>query len=277
MNWFHSVLLGFVSGLCELLPLSAAANRGLLRQLLGIEAEGPLFTLLCRAAVLTVLLASGLLELRRLRRTARILRMPYRRRTGHPSLNESGTLRLLKVAVPLALVAGILSARLADLADKLWLVPIPLVLGGVLLWLPGVMRSANKDGRHLSGLDGLLMGLGILAGAVPGISPVGAVFAIAAMRGAQRRYALRFASTMLAVSLAASMVMDLLSVVVTGFTFDAAQLLSAGLGFLSAGLAAYLAVHAMRTMIRPGGHGIYGFCYYNWGQALLSLVLFLMV
>lgn len=277
MNWLQSLLLGLASGLCELLPLSAPANRGLLRQILGVPYEGPLFTLLCRGAILTVLLSSGLLELRRLRRTARILQTPYRRRIGHPSLNEYGTLRLLRLAAPLTLVGGMLSTRLEDVADRLWLVTIPLVLGGFLLWLPTVMPSANKDGRHLSGLDGALMGLGALSAAVPGISPIGTVFAIGALRGTHRHYALRFAGTLLAVRLAGSMVMDLLTLIGSGFQVGGVQLTNAGMGAAASAIGAYMAVKALRSLTRPSAAGLFGFCYFNWGQALLSLILFLTI
>lgn len=277
MNWLHSLLLGFVSGLCELMPLSSQAGRGLLRQIMGMPNEGELFSVLCRGAVLIVLLGSGLLELRRLRRTAKLQRMTYRRRTGQPSLNESGTLRLLRVAMPLALIGGMLSVRLTQVADRLWLVTVPLVLGGLLLWLPTHMHRANKDGRHLTGLDAMLMGLGALAAAVPGISALGAVFSIGTMRGAHQRYALRFSCFLLAGSLLGAMAADLLMLVSSGFSFTAAELLSAGLGAGSAALGAYLAVLMLRSLTRPGAAGLFGFCYYNWGQALLSLVLFLMV
>lgn len=277
MNWLHSVLLGLISGLCELMPMSASAHRGLLRQLLDLPAEEPLFTLLCRFGVLIVLLSSGILELRKLRRTARLLRMSPRRRTGHPSLNEKGTLKLFRMAAFPALIGGMLSTRLAGIADRLWLVPVPLVLGGLMLWLPTHMRSANKDGRHLSGAEGLLMGLGALAAAVPGISVVGAVFSIASMRGAQRRYALRFSMILAAAGLAGSAAMDLLALVGAGFSFGTAQLLSAGLGGAAAALGAYAAVQGMRVLIRPGAGRVFGFCYYNWGQALLCLLLFLVV
>lgn len=275
MNWLHSALLGFVSGLYELLPLSASAGRGLLRQLLGMPAEEPLFSLAYRAAVLTVLLTSGVLELRRLRRTAKILRMPPRRRTGHPSLNESGTIRLLRAAALPALAGGILASRLTHIADRLWLVVIPLVLCGLLLWLPVHMPGANKDGRHLSAAEGLLMGLGTLTAAVPGVSPVAAVIAIGAMRGAQKKYALRFAWLLLSVYLAGGMVMDLLALAASGVSLAASSLISAAIGAAAAAVGAYLAVQAVRFLIRR--RGLFDFCYYSWGQALLSLVLFLVV
>ena len=277
MNWLHSAVQGFVNGVCQMIPVSAEANLGLLRQLMGAAPEGRLFDLLCRVAVLIVLLTSGCLELHRLRRTARILRMPARRRTGHPSLNESGTLRLLRMAAPLALIGGMLSTTLADSAEKLWLVSTPLVLGGVLLWLPTHMRSANKDGRHLTGLDGILMGLGALCAAVPGISAVGAVFAIASMRGTQRRYALRLTWMLLTVRLLGAMGMDLLAIIAAGFSFGTAELLGAVLGGAAAAAGAWLAIQAVRGLTRPGAAGLFGFCYYNWGQALLSMILFLVV
>ena len=277
MNWLHSVLLGFFGGLCQMLPMSDGAARGLLRQILGASSEGPLFMLLYRAAILTVLLSSGFLELHKLRRTARILRMPYRRRTGNPSLNESGTLRLLRLPVVLALVGGVLSVRLDGVADRLWLVSIPLILGGFLLWLPTHMPGANKDGRHLTGLDGMLMGLGAMAAAVPGISPMGSVFAIASLLGAHRSYALRIGSILLASRLAGSMFMDVLSLGFSGFTMNAQQLISAGLGAAAAAAGTYFAVQALRYLTRSGPGALFGFCYYNWGQALLSLLLFLTI
>ena len=73
LNWLQSAMMGFVSGLAEPLPLSGEAHRGLLRQLFGIQSEGPLFLLACHLAVLVVVLLTGRLELNRLRRTRRLM------------------------------------------------------------------------------------------------------------------------------------------------------------------------------------------------------------
>lgn len=277
MNWIQSAILGFAGGFCELLPMSAEAHKGLLRHMMGIGAVGTLFQLFSRIAVLTVLLCAGELELRKLHRTAQLMRTPTRRRPGRPELNSAGTLRMLRIAAILAAAGRILSLRLAFLADRIWMLVIPLLVGGLLLWLPSNFRTANKDGRHLTAADGFLMGLGFLLGAVPGLSSVGICVAAATVRGASRSYALRFAWILTAVSLVTGILTDVLTLAIGGFAFDPAQLLSAGLGCVCAAIGAYLAIHVARSRIRPGVSGFEEFCYYNWGQALLCAALFLLV
>lgn len=277
MNWLHSVMMGLVSGLCEPMPVSAEAHRSLLGHFFGRTALEPLLLLACHAAVLIVVLSAGHLELRRLWRTVRILRTPQRRRTGHPSLNQAGTLRLLRSAALLVIIGRLLSYRLQSLAGRLWLLAIPLIFSGLILWLPTHIRTANKDGRHLTDVDGLLMGLAALTAAVPGISLVGAVLSVASIRGTQRQYAVRFAWMLLSLSLMTAVVMDLLMVIRSDPSFSLTQFLSAGLGGAAAGLGSWLAIHVIRSRIRPGANGITGFCFYNWGMALLCLALFLLV
>lgn len=277
MNWIQSVILGFVGGFCEPLPMSAEAHRGLLRHMMGIESEGTLFHLFCRIAVLAVLLWAGRLELRRLHRTATLLRTPARRRTGRPELNSAGTLRMLRIAAVLTVAGRVLSYRLAFMAERLWLLVIPLLLGGLILWLPSLFHTANKDGRHLTAADGFLMGLCFLLGAVPGMSSVGLATAAGSVRGASRRYGLRFAWILMAISLGTGIVMDLLKLALGGFVFEPALLISACLGGASAAAGACLAIHFAFSRIRPGASGLGDFCYYNWGQALLCAALFLLV
>lgn len=277
MNWLHSVMMGFISGLCEPMPVCAEAHRSLLGHLLGLSAPEPLFLLACHAATLIVVLSAGRLELSRLWRTAKILRTPQRRRTGHPSLNQAGTLRLLRSAVLLTIIGRLLSYRLQALTQRLWLLALPLVFSGLILWLPTHFRTANKDGRHLSALDGLLMGLAALLAAVPGIPLVGAVLSMASVRGAQRQYAVRFAWMLLSISLMSAVVMDLLMILQGGVSFPLTQLLDAALGAAAAALGSRLAIHAILVRTKPGKDGITGFCFYNWGMALLCLALFLLV
>lgn len=277
MNWIQSAVMGFFSGFCELLPMSAEAHRGMLRYLMGIEPEGTLFLLLGRIAVLTVLLCSGRLELRRLHRTAKLLNTPTRRRTGRPERNSAGTLRMIRIAAIPAVAGRLLSIRLTFLAEELWMPVIPLLLGGLILWLPSHFRTANKDGRHMTTADGFLMGLGFLLGAVPGLSPVGIAVAAASLLGASRTYALWFVWILAAISLATGIFMDGMTLFISGFVFDSAQLLSACLGAAFAALGAYFAIHFAQSRIRPGTSGLGEFCYYNWGQALLCAALFLLV
>ena len=62
-----------------------------------------------------------------------------------------------------------------------------------------------------------------------------------------------------------------------GFSFGLSQIIGALVGAACSALGAFLAVQLTRTLIRRGGVGIGGFCYINWGTALLCLMLFLLV
>lgn len=277
LSWLQSAMMGFVSGLSEPLPMSAEAHRGLLRQFFGVESEGPLFLLMCHVSVLVVVLMTGRLELNRLRRTGKLLKLPPRRRTGHPDLNSAGTLKLLRPAALIVIIGRMLSIHVRVIADRLYLLFPILIAGGLILWLPTQFRTANKDGRHLSPADGMLMGLGTALSALPGISAVGASASIGSILGVERRYAVRFSWILLVISLAAAIGVDLLTIAGTGFSFELGELLRAVLGGVCAAGGAYLAVQIMLSLIRRGDRGLSGFSYYNWGLALLCLILFLLV
>ena len=277
MNWIQSVVMGFFSGIAEPMPLSAEAHRGLLSRLMGVGAIPPLFLLTTHLAVLLVILTWGKLDIRRLRRTSRQLKTPARRRTSHPDLNSTGTLQLLRSAALLAVAGRLLGLYLEFVAERLWLVAIPLLLSGLLIWAPSQMRTANKDGRHLTNKEGTILGLGALAAAIPGLSTVGAVTAVGSMMGVHRRYAVRFAWLLLSISLGSAVVMDALAVAGGSLDFSVQELLSAGLGAGAAALGTRLGIQLIDSRIRSNAGDLTGFCYYNWGQAILCLVLFLLV
>ena len=277
LTWLQSVMMGFVSGLSEPLPLSAEANRGLLRQFFGVESEGALFLLACHIAVLVVVLMTGQLELHRLHRANKLLKTPPRRRTAQPDLNSVGTIKLLRSAGLIAVVGRLLAVHLDVVSNKLYLLTATLILGGLIEWLPSHFRSANKDGRHLAPADGMLMGLGAALSAIPGISLVGVSASLGSIRGVEGRYGVRFSWLLLVLAMATAVLTDLLALAGTGFEFELTELLFAAIGGACAAVGAYLAVQLMRALVRRGGVGISGFCYYNWGLALLCLVLFLMV
>ena len=277
MNWIYSALAGLVCGLCEPTPLSADAHRGLLRYFFGVESDSPLLLLLCHSAVLAVLLIAGRLELRSLHRTAKLLRSSSRRRAVHANLNQEGTLRLLRQTLIPALIGRLLCGYFGFITERLWMLAIALFFSGMLLWIPGLFRTGNRDGRHLSPVDGLCLSLGSMLAALPGFSAVGGIMVLGSLRGLHRSYALRTAWLLLSAGLAAAIGVDLLTLVGSGFRFELTEILCALLGGVSAAAGACLSIYAMQALCRPGRNGTGNFCFYNWGLALLCIVLFLLV
>lgn len=274
-KWIHSAVVGFLSGFCEPMPLSADAHRGLLNRLFGMDCSSPLFLLLCHVAVLVVMLMSGGLELNRLRRAHQLSRTPARRRSAQPDLLSLNTIKFLRSAGLIVAASRLLSFFLQPIALKLYILPAALVVAGILLWLPAIHRSGNKDARNMEKHDDLVMAIGAALSAIPGISLVGTCVSAGKMMGVSRRYALRFAWLLTVVSLCAGIGVDLLMFAGSGFEFAMSELIMALVGAFGAAVGAYLGIHLMHGLIR--GAGIGAFCYYHWGLALLSMILFLIV
>lgn len=277
MNWIYSALTGLACGLCEPSPLSADAHRALLRYFFGTENDNPLLLLMCHAAVLAVVLGVGRLELRSLHRTSKRLRSGSRRRAIHTNLNHEGTLRLLRQIMIPAVIGLLVSGYFGFVGSRIWMLAIALFVSGIALWLPSLFRTGNRDGRHLSPIDGLILGAGVLTAAVPGFSPVGMVLALCSIRCIHRSYALQTAWLLLCTGLVGAIGLDLLTLIGSGFSLDLQAVLSALLGATFAALGAFLSIHAMRALYRPGRNKSDNFCFYNWGLALLCIALFLLV
>lgn len=277
MNWIYSALSGFVCGLCEPSPLSADAHRGLMRYFFGLESENPLLLLLCHCAVLAVIMGAGHLELQSLHRTSKRMHAPRRRRAAHANIMQEGTLRLLRQTMIPAIIGRLMSSFFGFMSDRLWILSITFFASGMLLWIPGLFRTANRDGRHLSGVDGLILSLGAMIAAIPGFSVVGCILALSSLRGILKTYALRISWLLLCAGLTAAIGVDLLTLVGTGFRFELPLILSALLGAAFAALGSYISIHAMLALCRPERSGVGGFCFFNWGLALLCIALFLLV
>lgn len=275
LNIVQSLVMGFVSGLAEMLPVSAEAHRGLLRTFFGVESEGALSILLIHLACLVVLAIHNRTELGQLREASKQLRLPPRRRTHQPRLSVANTLRLLKGSVPVVVLLRLLAVPLSSLSERLWVLALVLALNGALLFLPCVVRSGNKDSRNMPRVDGMLMALGAGASAVPGISTVGAAASLGMIRGVDRRYALRFAQHLLMFSLLASCCLDAVMLVMGGLHLETAAIVSAAAGAVCAGVGSWLGLKIVGAINRAGGFA--NFCYYSWGLALICMALYVFV
>lgn len=273
MDWLWTILYGFVAGLAEFLPLSSPAHQSISAAVFGLASAAPLRQFLIRAACLAALLSACGREIDKLRRDGRIARLPARRRKRPVDSRSVATNRLLNIAV-FPLVIGLVFYRRVNMwVDSLAMLTIFLVINGILLFVPQYIPSGNKDGRNLSLLDGLLMGLAGAFSVFPGISRMSAIHFAASARGADKNYSLQFA---LYLSIPALVVMLLFDAVAIFGGIEAISFLVI-IQYLLAMAAAYFgstfAISIMRSMVVRAGYEI--FSYYCWGMALISMILYL--
>ena len=276
MSLLQSVVMGLVSGLAELLPISAEAHRTLLRTVFGIGQEDALFRLFAHLACLISLIAFHRGELLRLRRANHLMKIPPRRRKHPPEMASVYTIRLLKTAGILLIVGKIFTMQLSFIGDQLQYLAAALVLNGILLLIPSLVRVGNKDSRNMPRLDGLLMGLGAGLSVIPGVSQVGATVSVGTARGVDRQYALQFAYFLMIPGLIVDLIFDCVALAGGGMAvFSGKGLLIALFGAVFAWVGSWIAQRIMGFLSRQSGFS--GFAYYSWGAALLCFILFLTV
>ena len=190
-------------------------------------------------------------------------------KTGEPDL----PLRTMVIPV---LLACLLYNKTSQWGTNLGLLAIFQIVNCVILFLPSLMPTGNKDARSMSAFESLLIGLGGAASVVPGISPVGAATAVASMCGAERTFALNLTYLMHMVLTVCMIAFDLAAIFAVGLgsvtiRMFAGYILAAATAFGGA----YLGIRIMRVRAVNIGYGL--FVSYSFGAALLSFVLYLMV
>lgn len=275
MGWLESILYGLLSGFTEFMPVSAQAHGTLMRWMFGVE-NATLEELFIHVAMLIGLLAALRPQLRQLRREQKLMRLPKRRRKHQPDQKTLMDLRLLKTAAVPMLLCYLIYPITAKLGDRfLWLAAF-LILNGLLLYLPRLLPSGNKDSRMLTPLDGVLLGIVSGLSILPGISRLGVCASIAQARGADKQYALDIALLLGVPALALLVVIDGLYLILAGVAgITLTILLKALLAALAAYIGTYLAIILMRFLAVKAG--FYAFAYYSWGAALFVFILYLWI
>lgn len=268
MNWFQSILYGFISGLTEFLPISSQAHQAIFGVLSGSGPFNPLYQLLVHIGCLVAVISCSKSALGLLRREQRHLR-------HHRHFSNVNTLdsRVVKTAVA-PLLIGLLVIRLSGItSDNLLILSVYLVINGVILYVPERMLQGNKDAGAMSALDSILIGsLGILS-AIPGISQIGCTTSVAVARGADRQHALKWSLLLSVYMIAALCVLDIVSVFSRGAPLSFLDILYGLLSACSAYAGGYISIRLIRFLTVKNGFS--GFAFYSWGAALFSFILYL--
>ena len=272
LSWFESCIFGLFSGLLDIIPVSAEAHRILLLKFFGVKASSDFLNLLIHMAVFAALYYSSQNQLVRMRRARALARVPKRKRKRPLDIRSMMDWSMLKTMLIPAILGVFLRKYTAGMGSKLMLVSLFLFLNGLILYVPQFFPTSNRDSRTLSRVEGLLMGLGGAASAVPGISAIGATTSIASVCGVDRTYGLNMALMMNMGITGGLMVYDLLGIVANGFGLSSVL---AFVSYLFSAVAAFggamLGIKLMRQLAAGQGFSVFGV--YCWGLALFTFIL----
>ena len=272
LNWLESIIFGLLSGLGEILPVSARAHGILLLKIFGAEDNSHLFYLLVHLAILAAVYISCLNQIVRYLRARSISRIPKKKRKRPLDTRSLMDFRMLRTMAIPVILAFVFYGRCQGIGQKAVWLSVLLFLNGVILYVPQFLPGSNKDSRTLTRLEGLLMGLGGAASVLPGLSGVGASLSIGSVCGVDRTYALNMTLLMEIVVLVGLIVYDIIGIISVGlgtlsFLILIKYLLSAAAAFAGA----YLGIRILRALADEAGFSV--FAYYCWGAALFAFIL----
>ncbi len=276
LSWFQSLLLGFISGLTDILPVSSQAHKAVLLKVLGVDGEPPLLRLLIHLATLGALYYCSTVQITRMLRQRKLAKIPKKRRKRPLDTRVLMDIRLLTAMAVPAVIGMIGYYKASVLNERLNWIALFLVVNSIVLFLPVLMPSGNKDSRSLSRLEGVLMGSCSCLAALPGVSSIGAVTSIASLCGAERAYIFNITLLLQMVITAGLAVLDVVTLIQVGIgaiTFGA--LLACLLGAVAAFMGVFLGIRLMRLLSVNIGYN--GFAFYSLGLAMLTFILFLQV
>ncbi len=272
LSWFKSVLLGLFSGLLDILPVSAQAHSVLLLKFFGVKASSDVLNLLIHLGIFAALYYSSRTHLVRMNRAQALARVPKRKRKRPLDVRSMMDWSLLKTMALPALLGIYLRRYTGGISSKLMMIALFLLINGIILYLPQFFPTSNRDSRTLSRVEGLLMGLGGAASAIPGISAIGAATSIASLCGVDGLYSLNMALMMNMAISAGLAFLDILAIISNGlgtlsFLILIRYIISAAAAFGGT----VLGVRIMRHLAAGKGYSLFGV--YCWGVALFTFII----
>ena len=250
---FEGIVLGFVEGLTEFLPVSSTGHLLLLGHFLGFESTGKTFEVLVQ---LGAILAILLVYFRRLLAIATAL--------PHDPDARRFVLGVLIAFLPAAAIGAVLHGFIKGVLFNPWIVCVTLILGGFVLLVVDRMRFEARydDATRFPLLMYAKIGFIQCLAMVPGVSRSGATIVGAMLLGADKRAAAEFSFFLAMPTMAGAFTYDLLKNYKI-LSFDDVTLIVAG--FAAAFVSALLVVNLFLSYVSR-----HGFTPFAWWRIVVG-------
>jgi undecaprenyl-diphosphatase len=262
MTLFQAIVLGFVQGATEFLPISSTAHLALVPWFFGWTDPGLGFGIALHLGTLVALLVYFRSEWLALLQGGVDL---LRGRRDNP--NAKLMLYIVVATIP-GLIAG---ALLADFADST--LRQPLIIASTLILLAIVLVIAERAGKRQVKLDEMTLGDAISIGCaqavalIPGVSRSGVTITAALFRGMTRDAAARFSFLLSTPIIAAAVSKSLVDGLRDGFPTVSAT--DAIVGIIVSGIVGYLSIAFLIRYLAT--RNTYIFVYYRIALGLVVL------
>lgn len=273
MSLLTSVVLGFIQGVSEFLPISSSGHLAIAEYMLGqtgFETPPDFFDVLLHLGTLVAVFVAYWADIR-----AMVFEFfqgigDIARRSTPTPLPPARRLIFLIIVGTLPLFAVLpFKDQIEGLSDNIYFVAAALLLTGCLLFASDRARRGRKSERSATMLDVLLVGVGQAVATCPGISRSGTTITAGCFVGFERKFAVRFSFLLSIPAVLGANILTLKDAAEAGIDWGEVPVYLAGV--LVAALVGYACIRLLKMIADKGKFG--WFAYYCWAVGLLTLVL----
>lgn len=272
MSLTQALILGFVQGLTEFLPISSSGHLVIFQTLFGIKVSNLFFDVAVHFGTLMAILVVLWQEVCALiKGSLCFLVSTLRGQKDTLGEQERTMARLAGLIVIGVIPTGIIGFFMRDVARVLFsstlAVGIMLLITGTILWITRVTGEGDKDTNAVSVLDAIILGFVQGISIAPGISRSGATISFALFRKLKKDVAVRFSFLLSIPAILGAMALEWVTPLL-----QEGELLNVIAGTLIAATVGYVCLRILIRMVQKGH--LYFFSPYCWALGSMSIILF---
>ncbi len=270
MTYLMSIILGFIQGVAEFLPISSSGHLSLLQTWFGMEEPDNLFNVLLHFATLIavcVVYWRDILDM--ITEFFRGIAALTSHQGSSAPVPPARRLVLMVIlgTLPLALILPI-EDKVEALGASNVFVGIALLVTGAILFASDRMARGRKNARTATMKDALLVGCAQAVAVIPGLSRSGTTISAGMALGFDRTFAVRYSFLLSLPAVVGATLLKVLDVIKDGI--DPALLPKYLVGMAVAGVVGYFSIRLVNLLAQKNKFG--KFAYYCWAMGVIAIV-----
>ncbi|BAY65195.1 undecaprenyl pyrophosphate phosphatase [Calothrix brevissima NIES-22] len=270
MNILQAIILGFVQGMTEFLPISSTAHLKVVPVVLGWGDPGVAFTAIIQLGSIAAVLWYFWPDLSRIvKGSVRAIALK-----DYHDYDLRLALGIILGTVPIIFFGLLIKKFIPDYDNSpirsLSAIAIASIVMSLLLGLAEQMGKRERNFEKLSMKDGLLMGLAQSLALIPGVSRSGSTLTGGLFMGLERETAARFSFLLGIPAITLAGLVELKSVVEAGLSND--QIIPLVAGVISAGIFSYIAIAGLLRFLKTRSTWVFIWYRLAFGIVILGAI-----
>jgi undecaprenyl-diphosphatase len=270
MNILQAIVLGFVQGMTEFLPISSTAHLKVVPVALGWGDPGVAFTAIIQLGSIAAVLWYFWGDLTRIIKGAtRAIALK-----DYADYDLRLSLGIILGTIPIVFFGLLIKQFIPDFDSSpirsLGAISVASIVMSLLLGVGEKLGKRERDFEHLTMQDGLLMGLAQALALIPGVSRSGSTLTSGLFMGLQRETAARFSFLLGIPAITLAGLVELKDVLAEGIADGAALPLI--MGVISAAIFSYMAIAGLLSFLKTQSTWVFIWYRLVFGVAILGAI-----